>query len=35
VPYIPLGQIAAPTAFRANLRGTMKGFPVFWNLSRG
>jgi peptide/nickel transport system substrate-binding protein len=35
VPYIPLGQVAAPTAFRTDLRGTMKGFPVFWGLSRG
>jgi peptide/nickel transport system substrate-binding protein len=35
VPYIPLGQIAQPTAYRANLAGVMPGFAVFWNVKRG
>jgi peptide/nickel transport system substrate-binding protein len=34
VPYIPLGQYSAPTAYRANLTGVLKGNPVFWNLRR-
>jgi peptide/nickel transport system substrate-binding protein len=34
VPYIPLGQYFAPTAYRANLTGVLKGNPVFWNLKR-
>ena len=35
VPYIPLGQIAQPTAHRGNLAGVMPGFAVFWNVKRG
>jgi peptide/nickel transport system substrate-binding protein len=35
VPAIPLGQFIQPTAYRTNLTGVMKGFPVFWNVKRG
>ena len=35
VPYIPLGQIAQPTAYRGDLGGVMPGFAVFWNVKRG
>ena len=34
VPYIPLGQIAQPTAYRRDLAGVMPGFAVFWNVKR-
>ena len=34
VPYIPLGQYLAPTAFQANLTGVLHGNPVFWNIRR-
>jgi peptide/nickel transport system substrate-binding protein len=34
VPYIPLGQYFAPTAFQANITGVLRGNPVFWNLRR-
>ncbi len=34
VPYIPLGQYLAPTAFQANLSGVLHGNPVFWNIRR-
>ena len=36
VPYIPLGQMIAPTAFRSDITGMLQGsVPVFWNLQRG
>jgi peptide/nickel transport system substrate-binding protein len=35
IPYIPLGQYFAPTAYRANLSGILNGNPVFWNITRG
>jgi peptide/nickel transport system substrate-binding protein len=35
VPYLPIGQYLNPTAYRSDLTGMMKGFPVFWNLRRG
>jgi peptide/nickel transport system substrate-binding protein len=35
VPYIPLGQYFAPTAYRADLSGVLDGNPVFWNIKRG
>jgi peptide/nickel transport system substrate-binding protein len=35
VPYLPIGQYLNPTAYRNDLTGMMKGFPVFWNLRRG
>ncbi len=34
VPYIPLGQYSAPTAYQANLTGMLSGNPVFWNVRR-
>ena len=34
VPYIPLGQMITPTAYRANLTGILEGAPVFWNIRR-
>jgi peptide/nickel transport system substrate-binding protein len=34
VPYIPLGQYYAPTAYLSNLTGVLKGSPVFWNVKR-
>ena len=35
VPYIPLGQMISPTAYRANLSGMIAGaVPVFWNIQR-
>ncbi|MDR3530891.1 MAG: ABC transporter substrate-binding protein [Rhodopila sp.] len=34
VPYIPLGQYFAPTAYQSNLTGILKGSPVFWNVRR-
>ena len=35
VPYVPLGQYLAPTAYQANLTGMLNGNPVFWNVRRG
>ena len=35
VPYIPLGQMITPTAFRSDLTGMLPGsVPVFWNIRR-
>ncbi len=34
VPYIPLGQSLAPTAYRANIQGVLNGQPTFWNVRR-
>jgi len=34
VPYIPLGQSLAPTAFRSNIQGVLNGQPTFWNVRR-
>ena len=34
VPYIPLGQMFAATAYRANLTGMLGGFALFWNVRR-
>ncbi|HEX4260923.1 MAG TPA: ABC transporter substrate-binding protein [Acetobacteraceae bacterium] len=34
VPYAPLGQYFAPTAYRADLEGVLNGVPVFWNVRR-
>jgi peptide/nickel transport system substrate-binding protein len=34
VPYIPLGQYFAPTAYQSNLTGILNGNPVFWNVRR-
>jgi peptide/nickel transport system substrate-binding protein len=35
VPYIPLGQVLAPSAHRADLQGVLTGLPAFWNVRRG
>jgi peptide/nickel transport system substrate-binding protein len=35
VPYIPLGQVIASTAARADLSGMLEGQPLFWNIRRG
>ena len=35
VPYVPLGQYFAPTAFQASLTGVLTGNPVFWNIRKG
>ncbi|HEX3350780.1 MAG TPA: ABC transporter substrate-binding protein [Acetobacteraceae bacterium] len=34
VPYIPLGQSLAVTAYRVELRGMLEGLPLFWNIRR-
>ena len=34
VPYIPLGQSIAPTAYRADLTGVLNGQPTFWSVRR-
>ena len=35
VPYVPLGQMFAPVAHRAELQGMLNGLPLFWNIRRG
>jgi peptide/nickel transport system substrate-binding protein len=35
VPYIPLGQSIAPTAYRSDIKGVLNGQPTFWNVHRG
>lgn len=35
VPYLPLGQILQPTAYKQNLSGVLGGSVLFWNLKRG
>jgi peptide/nickel transport system substrate-binding protein len=34
VPYIPLGQMFGPMAWRSNITGMLQG-PLFWNVRRG
>lgn len=34
VPYIPLGFYTQNMAMRRNLRGSVAGFPIFWNIER-
>ncbi|MDJ0391603.1 ABC transporter substrate-binding protein [Roseomonas sp. E05] len=34
VPYVPLGLFYQPTAYRKELRGMLKGLPLFWNVHR-
>lgn len=34
VPYLPLGAFYQPTAYRSDLTGMLKGFPLFWNVRR-
>ena len=36
VPYVPLGQVYQPTAYRSDLRDIVPAhLPVFWNAHRG
>jgi peptide/nickel transport system substrate-binding protein len=34
VPYIPLGQYFAATAYKKNITGLLSGFVKFWNVQR-
>jgi peptide/nickel transport system substrate-binding protein len=34
VPYIPLGQVLQPSAYRSDLQGMLRGAPLFWNVRR-
>jgi peptide/nickel transport system substrate-binding protein len=34
VPYIPLGQMLAATAYRRDLTDVLGGFALFWNVRR-
>jgi len=34
VPYVPLGQRVAPTAYRNSLSGVLNGIPAFWNVKK-
>ena len=34
-PFLPLGQIVSPTAYRREITGVMDGFPRFWGVSKG
>jgi len=34
VPYVPLGQMLAATAYRRDLTGVLGGFALFWNVRR-
>ena len=34
VPYLPLGLFYNPSAYRADLTGILRGFPIFWNMRR-
>jgi peptide/nickel transport system substrate-binding protein len=34
VPYIPLGQMLAPTVYRSDITGVLNGFAMFWNVRR-
>ena len=33
-PFLPLGQIVSPTAYRRTLSGVSHGFPTFWGVSK-
>jgi peptide/nickel transport system substrate-binding protein len=33
-PYVPLGQIVLPTAYRRDVEGVLEGFPKFWGVAR-
>lgn len=35
VPYIPLGQMFAPMAYKKELTGILEGYSLFWNVRRG
>jgi len=34
VPFWPVGQALAATAFRKDLAGIVDGFTIFWNVRR-
>ena len=34
-PYLPLGQVLQPTAYRRDLAGILPGFAKFWSVRRG
>jgi peptide/nickel transport system substrate-binding protein len=34
LPYVPLGQLFQPTAYRRELTGMLHGPTVFWNIQR-
>jgi peptide/nickel transport system substrate-binding protein len=34
LPYVPLGQMFAPVAYRTDLVGMLQGLPAFWNIRR-
>jgi peptide/nickel transport system substrate-binding protein len=34
VPYMPLGQVRQPSAYRNDLRDMLRGAPLFWNIRR-
>jgi len=34
VPYVPLGQTFAPTAYQKDIAGVLHGFVIFWNVQR-
>ncbi len=35
VPYIPLGQMFSPMAYKKELTGVLDGYALFWNVKRG
>ncbi len=35
VPYIPLGQVLQPTAYRSEVHDLLRGAPLFWNVRKG
>ena len=35
VPYIPLGQMFSPMAYRKEITDVLDGYPLFWNVKRG
>jgi peptide/nickel transport system substrate-binding protein len=35
VPYLPLGQMFAPMAYKKELTGILDGYALFWNVKRG
>ena len=36
LPYLPLGQMFQPTAFRSDIKASAKSmFPLFWGVRRG
>ncbi len=34
-PFVPLGQIVSPTAYRREITGVRDGFPRFWGVAKG